>query len=82
MVIDGCKTEMVTLSVALPPRPEAVIVYVVVSEGDTERKPLTSTLPIPESMTQESECVEFHERVHDWPSKMVSGSADISTVGG
>ena len=82
MVIDGWKTTRVMLSVALPPGPKAVIVYVVVSEGDTVTKPLTSTLPIPESMTQESEFVEVHDRVHDSPNTMVSGSTDISTVGG
>ena len=82
MVIDGCKIVMVTLSVALPPGPKAVIVYVVVSEGDTVKEPLTSTLPMPASMTQASEFVEFHDRVHDSPNTMVSGSTDISTVGG
>lgn len=73
---------MMTLSVALPPGPMAEIVYVVVSGGDTVIKPVVSTLPMPESMTQESEFVEFHDSVHDSPNTMVSGSTDISTVGG
>ena len=82
MVIEGWKTAMVTLSVALPPGPKAEIVYVVVSEGDTVMEPLTSTLPMPESMIQASEFVEFQDRVHDSPNKIVSGSKDIFTVGG
>ena len=37
----------VTLAVAVPPGPVAVIVYVVVSVGESVMEPSTGTLPIP-----------------------------------
>ena len=57
----------VTESVAVPPEPVAVMVYVVVSVGDTVMDPFISTLPIPGSMTQESALVDVHVSVVDSP---------------
>jgi len=53
----------------------------VVSIGDTAVVPLGATLPIPGSMTQVSALVELQVRVEDSPIRIVSGLAEISTVG-
>ena len=57
----------VTLSVAVPPGPVAVIEYVVVSAGDTWVDPLTSTMPISGSIMQVSALVEVQVSVEDSP---------------
>jgi hypothetical protein len=68
--------------VAEPPEPVAVIVYVVVSVGETVVDPLGSTVPTSGSITHVSVYVELHVSVDDSPSKMVSGSAERLAVGG
>ena len=55
----------VALAVVVPPKPVAVMVYVVVSVGETIVDPLRATLPIPGSITQVSAFVEVHDKVED-----------------
>lgn len=74
-------TDTVTPAVAVPPGLVAVIVYPVVSVGDTVIEPFASTLPIPGSIVQVSAFDELHVRVDDSPYKRVSGSALRVTVG-
>ena len=66
----------------MPPSPVAVIVYVVVAAGDTERLPLKATLPIPGAIEQLSARVESHDRVSDSPERISRVEADKLTVGG
>ncbi len=47
VTVGAGKTVMVTLLVAVPPAPVAVMVYVVVSVGETVVEPLVLTVPIP-----------------------------------
>jgi hypothetical protein len=74
-------TVMVTLSVAVPLVFVAVIVYVVVNVGVTPVEPLSVTAPIPWSMLQLSALTEVQVSVAVPPSVMVSGTAEISTLG-
>jgi hypothetical protein len=73
---------IVTLAVAMPPAPIAVMVYEVVTVGDTLIDPLGPTAPMPGSISQEVAFVELHIRVADCPYRMLTGSAVIDTVGG
>ena len=72
-------TVTVTSSVNVPSGPVAVIIYVVVSAGDTVIDPLTSTLPIPGAISQVSICFEYQERVVPSPNLTVSGAALMCT---
>ena len=60
---DGTITVTVTLSVAEPPGPIAVMVYVVVLEGLTSHDPDGSNVPTSGSITQLSAFVEVHVRM-------------------
>ena len=64
----GMVTVIVTLAVAVPPGPAAVIVYGVVSAGVTMLVPDGFTEPIPWSIVTESALVELHVSVEDSPT--------------
>jgi hypothetical protein len=78
----GVVTVTVAVSVAVPPGPSAVMVYVVVTGGDTTSVPVWSTGPIPWSMvTLIVASVEVQLSVEVSPYSMLAGLADIVTVG-
>jgi len=74
-------TVMATLSSAVPPEPVTVMVYVVVTAGETVVEPFTATLPMPWSMLAEAASVEVQVSVADAPSVISVESADMVTVG-
>jgi hypothetical protein len=78
----GGATWTVTLAVAVPPAPIAVMVYEVVTVGETLMEPLAPTAPMPGSISQEVAFVELHVRIDDRPYRMLPGAAEIDTVGG
>ena len=82
MVGSGVVTATLTWAVAVPPVPVAVIVYVVVSAGDTEIEPLGSTVPISGSIVHDAASVDVHSKVALSPCTMVDGVDVMSTVGG
>ena len=73
---------IVTLLVAVPPVPVAVMVYVVVTVGDTLIDPLEPTVPTSGWISHASASVEVQVRVADPPYGILTGSAEIDTVGG
>jgi hypothetical protein len=77
----GGATVIVTLLVAVPPAPVAVMVYEVVIVGDTLIDPLGPTAPIPGWISHESALVDCHVKVADPPYGMLRGSAAMATVG-
>lgn len=74
-------TPTVTLSVAVPPGPSTVMVYVVVITGETFMESLTATLPIPWSMLAVVASIDVQVSVEDCPVIMFPGSAIRLTVG-
>jgi len=66
----------------LPPESSAVIVYVVVTAGETLSDPLRFTEPMPWSILTETALVDVQERVVDKPGMMFVCEAAISTVSG
>ena len=66
---NGGLLRMVTVAFALavPARPMTVIVYVVVSLGETICDPVTSTSPISWLMDAESAFIELQVRVDSFP---------------
>lgn len=83
-VISGWGTTTVTTAwaVAVPLKPVAVMVYVVVTIGDTEIEPLDATSPMPLSILMVSASVELQVNVLDSPVITDCGSATRLTVGG
>ena len=75
-------TVTVTDAVPTPPGPVAVMMYVVVSDGDTVSVPLGDTDSISGSIVTVFAFVVFHERVVDSPTLILGGSAAITAVGG
>ena len=75
-------TVTVVVAVAVPTRPVAVIVYIVVSKGVTVTDPFSSTIPISGSITQDTEFSELQTSVAEPPVCIASGSAIILTAGG
>ena len=73
---------MVMPSVDSPPGPVAIIVYVVVTMGSILMDPFVSTGPIPLSMLTLSACVVVQASKEKSPAIIISGSAEILTVGG
>jgi len=72
---------IVVLSVADPPGPSTVMVYVVVTEGVTVVEPFTLTVPMPWSMLAEMALVDVQVRVAVPPVPISLGSAVILTEG-
>lgn len=72
----------VALSAAVPPGPVTVMVYAVVTEGETLVDPVRGTVPTPWSILALVASVELHESVAESPDMIVSGDAVILTVGG
>jgi len=74
-------TVTVALEVAVPPEPFTVMIYVVVTDGVTLTEPFASTVPMPLLMLAVSASLEVQLSTEDPPSLMVSGDADMLTVG-
>ena len=72
----------VTLAEVPPPAPEAVIVNVVLSSGDTILDPFGATLPMFGSMEQLSAWVEVQVRTLDSPALINGGLAEMFTNAG
>src|SRR4030042_3904904 len=72
-------TTTVTLSVNVPHGPMAVMVYVVVSVGDTVMEPFSVTSPIPLSIVTVVALIKSHVRVVASPIMMTQSSADMFT---
>src|SRR5580700_1585332 len=77
----GAFTVTRALDVALPPGPEAVIVYVVDVVGFTGVDPCGETFPTPGSIDKSTALVDDHESVTVPPEFTDSGEALIVTVG-
>ena len=82
VTVGGGTTIKVTLAVVVPPKPTAVIMYVVVTAGVTTKEPVTGTEPTPWSISHVSAVVVLHVNVADWPKGTLSGDTVNVTVGG
>jgi len=76
----GWVTTTVTLSLALPPSPLQLIVYVVVTPGLTDSELLVAVLVV-QPAVQLVASVELQLSVDDCPWSMAAGDADRFTVG-
>ena len=74
-------TVMVTLSVTEPLLLVAVMIYSVVTTGDTLSEPAVATEPIPWSMLTVFALVDVQVSVDEPPAVITSGDADIFTMG-
>ncbi|MBE7445583.1 MAG: hypothetical protein HS132_10170 [Planctomycetia bacterium] len=74
-------TVRATNAIATPPLPLAVMVYIVVTTGETSREPFTATAPMPWSISALVALVELQARVAFSPCVIVPGLAPIVTVG-
>jgi hypothetical protein len=80
-VVWGYVTVTVTELTALPPRPEAIRMYVTVTAGDTAIDPVQGTPPMPPSRTQVSAPVVLHISVAVEPLRIEAGVAVRLAVG-
>jgi len=77
----GCTTVTVVLSVFVPELFIAVMVYVVVTLGETLVDPFRPTVPIPPSMLTDVALDVTHASVEEPSAPMVSGVDNILTLG-
>ena len=81
-LIDGSGTTVtIAWAVDVPPLPDAVMMYVVVSAGETDNEPLSGTLPMPLSILTVSALEELHVKIADSPAAILWGEALKVTVG-
>ena len=82
VTVGSAATVTVAVAVTEPPALVAVMVYVVVADGETLRVPDALTVPTPWLMLTLVALVLDHVNVDDWPPAIEVGDALNVTVGG
>ena len=81
LTVGSALTVTIAVSDRSPYAFEAVMVYVVVTTGDTTNKVVPVTSMGPGSRISVSAPVEVHTKLADSPSAIAAGTAEILTVG-